>query len=66
MPNKFFDVIDTHDFVSVSPSRTPIFEGIYVHVIESRVDGVEYECSVRLSRPDARALARKILELLED
>ena len=63
---QYFDVIDRHDFVYVHKAIPQIFEGIYVDVCEVYEDGGQKYSSVRLSRPDARALAHRILRYLDE
>ena len=63
---KYFDPIDTHDYVEVTACTPNVFEGVYIHLLMVLTDGSEKGGSVRLSRPDARAFAEAILELLND
>jgi hypothetical protein len=65
MTDQWFDVIDKHDFVLVSEGTPNVFEGVYVMCVVVLEDGTEKHSDVRLSRPDARALAARLLELAE-
>ena len=67
MANKFYDVMenDKDDFVFVHPSIPQVFEGIYLDVSQILTDGTERYASVRLSLPDTRALAKRLMELSE-
>lgn len=67
MAEKFYDVLENnqHDYVYVHASIPQVFEGVYLDVCETMTDGSEKYASVRLSRPDARALATKLMELTE-
>ena len=66
MNDKYFDPIDKHDYVEVTKSTPNVFEGVYIHLLMVLTDGSEKGGSVRLSRPNARAFAEKILEVLGD
>lgn len=64
----FYDVLerDKYDFVFVHKSLPAVFDGVYVDVSNEDGEGSTVYTTVRLSREDARRLATKILELLDD